>query len=76
VEKPLENLIEQASRARRLAFVLNGEPTGSDLEQSPARVGPGNGAWLSRSATTAAADRLAVQPLISWRPTEFVGATY
>jgi hypothetical protein len=31
--KSLESLIEQASRARRLAVVLNGQPAGSDLEQ-------------------------------------------
>jgi hypothetical protein len=31
--KPLETLIEEASRARRFALVLHGDPAADDLEQ-------------------------------------------
>jgi hypothetical protein len=32
-EKPVETLIAQASRARRFAVVLDGDPAAADLEQ-------------------------------------------
>jgi hypothetical protein len=32
-EKPLETLLEQASRARRFAVFLDGDPAAADLER-------------------------------------------
>jgi hypothetical protein len=47
-EKPLETLLEDAARARRLAIVLEGDPAALELEQYAEEVE----AEIHRRATT------------------------